>query len=165
MDSNLTHCLYLRRIFWHQMFRQPFSGAAAFLVHDIFRSPKTGVVQRYSKIFAIFFISGLLHLLTDIGSGISFHESGSLRFFCTQVLGIIIEDAVQALFCSTRDGFNGSRRSSPARWTRVVGFLWLTCFMVWSTPVRAYPAMRRDKGEEKDNILPFSVMKSILGQE
>ena len=163
MDSILTQCHYLRSVFWHQMFRQPFSSCAAFLVHNIFHLPKDGVLQRYSKIFVIFFISGLLHLLTDIGSGISSHESGSLRFFCTQVLGIIIEDAVQALFCFTRDSFNGSRRSSPTRWIRVLGFLWLTGFVVWSTPVWAYPAMRRNKGEEKDIVLPFSIVKSILG--
>lgn len=145
------------------MFRQPFSGAAAYLVHDIFHLPKSGVVQRYSKIFAIFFISGLLHLLTDIGRGISFDESGSLRFFCTQALGIVVEDGVQTLFRPARDGFSGSWRSSSAHWTRIVGFLWLTGFAVWSTPVWAYPAIRRDIGEEKDIILPFSVVKSILG--
>lgn len=50
--------------------------------------------HKYLNCFLNFFISGLLHALIDIASGLPWHESGAIQFFCTQLLGIFLEDFV-----------------------------------------------------------------------
>lgn len=50
--------------------------------------------HRYLNHFLNFFISGLLHALIDVACGLPWHESGAIQFFCTQLLGIVLEDFV-----------------------------------------------------------------------
>jgi len=139
------------------MYRQTFGGPARFLVHDVLKIPQSTLVARYSKILATFFISGLLHLSADVAMGIALGESGSIRFFCTQALGIFLEDGVQALYHHiVPKEHRSSRQGSLAK---MVGYAWLAMFLVWSTPIWAYPAIRRNRGEAKDILLPFSIMK------
>ncbi len=149
------------RIFWHQMYRQTFGSPARFLVDDILRIPKNHIVARYAKILSTFFISGLLHLSTDIAVGIGLSESGSIRFFCTQALGISLEDGVQALYHYFIP--KEQRCSKTDHLAKIIGYAWLGVFLAWSTPIWAFPAMRRNGGEAKDLILPFSIMKFFAG--
>ncbi len=126
-----------------------------------FTYPQSTLMARYTKILATFFVSGVLHLSADIAIGITSRESGSIRFFCTQAVGILTEDSVQALcyhFVPHRVK-NGSYK-----WRRVgkvIGYVWLVVFLAWSTPVWAYPAMQRSQGKAEDLILPFSVVESL----
>lgn len=50
--------------------------------------------HKYLNHFLNFFISGLLHALIDVACGLPWHESGAIQFFCTQLLGIVLEDFV-----------------------------------------------------------------------
>lgn len=50
--------------------------------------------HKYLNHFLNFFISGLLHALVDVACGLPWHESGAIQFFCTQLLGIVLEDFV-----------------------------------------------------------------------
>ena len=141
------------------MLRQPFSNLAGFLVHDTLRLTKHPMLARYAKILATFLISGLMHLLADLAVGMSFSDTGSVRFFCTQALGIVIEDGVQAVSRSMR-GVGG------AGWReRSLGYVWVVAFLAWSTPAWLYPAIRLNQGGAKDGILPFSVLRLLLGRE
>ena len=145
------------------MYRQTFGGPARFLVHDVSHLPQSTLVARYANILAIFFISGALHLSADLAVGIPLRESGSIRFFCTQALGILLEDSVQALchrFVLKTVESRSSRWGSVAK---VTGYVWLGLFLAWSTPAWAYPAMRRNRGKAEDIILPFSIMKALAG--
>lgn len=92
-------------------------------------------------------------MAVDMALGMSFFESGSICFFCTQALGIILEDSVQAVYKSCTKNSPGSNSKLPHRWTRIVGYIWLVVFMSWSTPVWSYPAIRRNQ----DPVLPFSL--------
>lgn len=44
---------------------------------------------------------------------------------------------------------------------RVIGYLWVFVFLVWSTPVWIYPSLRMNKGEEKDAVVPFSLIGAV----
>jgi Membrane bound O-acyl transferase family len=146
------------------MFRQPFSSIGNFLVEDILRLTHHRLVARYSKILATFLVSGLLHLAVDLALGMSLAESGSVRFFCTQALGIAVEDGVQAIHRAVYDGGRGTVSDQPRAWARVVGYVWVVVFLAWSTPVWVYPAIRMNNGGVDDRILPFSVLRMLLGR-
>ena len=149
------------------MFRRPFSSIANFLVHDIFKLTRHRLLARYSKILAAFFVSGLLHLVVDIGLGMSLSETGSMRFFCTQVLGIALEDGVQAIYRYMDWGRQRRTNSTQPRvdLANMLGYIWVVAFLSWSTPVWLYPAIRMNKGEAKDRILPFSFLRFLLRHE
>jgi Membrane bound O-acyl transferase family len=146
------------------MFLQPFSSLANFLVHDILRLTDYRSVAWYSKLITTFFVSGLLHMVADLALGMSLSETGSVRFFCTQALGIALEYGVQAIYRSVR-GVNSTMRAEPRAWAKTFGYIWVVAFLAWSTPVWVYPAIRTNQGEAKDRLLPFSVLRLSLGRE
>lgn len=148
------------RIFWHQMFRQTFGGPARFLVHDVLQIPQNTLWARYAKIFATFFISGLLHLPADMVVGMAVAESGAVQFFCIQAFGMLFEDCVQELYHRIRP--REQRSSRERTLARIIGYAWLCIFLSWSTPVWTYPAIRRNRGDTKDVILPYSIMKPLI---
>lgn len=147
-------------IFWHQMYRQTFGGPARFLVHDVLQIPQNTLWARYAKIFATFFISGLLHLPADMVVGMTVAESGAMQFFCTQAFAIFFEDCVQELYHRIKP--REQRSSRERALARIIGYVWLCIFLSWSTPVWTYPAIRRNRGDTKDVILPYSIMKPLI---
>ena len=93
-----------------------------------------------------------------------------MHFFCTQFVGMVIEDTVQALFrYGERRRRKGTTIEEAGReieevpsWKRWVGRVWVAAFLVWSTPTFEYPVMlvKRKTGDE---MLPFSVAKLWYG--
>lgn len=119
---------------WHQYLRKDFSDPANFIVDDILVVKRGIYLARYLKIFLTFFFSGLHHLLVEIGAGLT--ERGAMRFFCMQALGICLEDTVQAVY---HWAFSIKKAESPKLWARLIGYLWLLVFLVWTTPGWNYP--------------------------
>lgn len=137
------------------------SSPASFTTDIILHIPKGTLPSRYTHLFLTFFLSGLIHALTDIASGFTWQESGSIRFFCTQALGIMAEDGLQALVRGSLPD-----RKVPARYqsvVKVLGYVWVFAFLVWSTPVWIYPSLYANRGEEKDLIVPYSVLGVVWG--
>ena len=143
------------------MLRQPFSSIGNFLVEDILRLKTHRLLVRYSKILATFFASGLLHLVVDLALGMSLSESGSVRFFCTQALGIAIEDGMQAIYRASCGG-KGRVSAQTQGWARLIGYVWVGAFLAWSTPAWVYPVICMNKGGANDRMLPFSMLKLLL---
>lgn len=94
-------------------------------------------------------------MFAELGGGLPLERSGTMRFFCTQVYGIIIEDAVKALFSAKKQ--KGSKRSSLG--LRLMGYVWVASFLVWSTPAWLYPVAASPSGE---SFLPFSIVKRLM---
>lgn len=101
----------------------------------------------------MFFISGILHHLSDLSLGVAATESGAVPFFVFQALGIMIEDAVQEV----AKGWPISQRVR-----KVVGYVWVFAFLGWVTPIWFYPVLRL--GTEAQQLVPFSIAKMILRQ-
>ena len=110
------------------------------------------------NLILVFLISGIEHSLSDVAQGIPWQQSGAIRFFGTQAVGIIFEDAVIRAFVI--------RRFRPLTGTlsRFVGYLWVLIFLFWSTPVWIYPSLYRNTGEAKDMIVPFSAVRWVSGR-
>lgn len=130
---------------------------ANLVTYSMLRLRKGSFAARYTSILLTFLVSGVLHALLDLTIGVPFTESGAVQFYCLQAIGIMLEDGVQFVF--HRLTRNETRTMlQPKGWTRMVGYLWLVAWMTWCAPIWFYPGAMRNKGEERDHILPFSFL-------
>ncbi len=134
------------------------SSPARFITYDVLGLRKGGFVGRYLFIFLTFWLSGVLHLSGELATGLPWYESGVVRFFYTQTLGILIEDGVQATYRAITGGVRDSK-AEPALWKRIAGWIWVASWISWSLPVNSYPMARRDTGQ---GLLPFSIVAKFL---
>ncbi|KAL4406216.1 cytochrome P450 monooxygenase [Colletotrichum abscissum] len=131
---------------WHQCLRSGLTGHADVIEHHIFPF-RQRLVSRYLRIFISFFISGLIHHTSDMAMGMTAENVGAFTFFLLQPIGIIAEDAIQAISKQVPLCRSASR-------VRVfVGYLWVLVFLVWSTPTWFYPQQRL--GLDASGLLPF----------
>lgn len=153
----ITHScadISLSRTFWHQSLRDALYQPASFLSHRVLQLGP-GVLARYTKLFLAFLISGLMHASADAAMGLDLRHSGSIHFFCTQFMGIMLEDCMTAL-CSKRWV---PKTSTNLTLRYFLGFIWVACFLGWSTPAWFYPDMARGP---KASFLPFSILRFLL---
>lgn len=176
---------------WHQNNRHMISQLADFFLHSILRLPRrrrTRLVQ-HMNLFLNFFISGLLHTSVDMASGIPWRESGALRFFCTQVIGIAMEEIAQKIYhqnhqhqyrrhqANPQANHSSSVQPTPPpppsaaaaaasvfRPTVLIGYIWVIMFITWSFPAWAYPALYRSRGGEEDSFLRFSILARFVNK-
>ena len=112
------------------------------------------MLSRYMRLFLAYLISGLVHHSSDLAMGIPRAEAGSLIFFLLQPLGIMVEDAMQAL---TRH----VPTSRSLGWVRpIVGYTWVVVFLSWSTPKWFYPQQRL--GVDPADLLPFRIIGPLI---
>lgn len=141
--------------FWHQQLRYILTANAEWIVHGLLRLPRNrgNLFVRYLKITVTFAISGVFHLVPVLVRPDQNPQKFILQFFLTQPLGIILEDAVQALA--------GPPKSSSERTARqVVGYIWTFLFFAWSTPVWGYPTALEPTPKP---FLPISVFAYFQG--
>jgi len=135
------------------------SSPANFVTNDILRFRKGALLSSYIHLMLTFFFSGLMHACSDISQSISWQHSGAVRFFCTQAIGIMVEDCAQT---TVRLLTSSNRKKAPSLQhtpiAKILGFAWVLVFLIWSTPVWIYPSLYANKGEEKDIVVPFSLI-------
>jgi hypothetical protein len=80
-------------------------------------------------------------------------DSGAPRFFVMQAFGIMVEDAVQKIY--HRCG------GKPNHLSRFVGYVWLSMWLIWTTPSWAWAAARAllARGGKK---LPFGPLTYLV---
>lgn len=147
--------------FWHQFLRRPFSAASSFVARDVLRLPRPSLLERYTNVFIVFFLSGLLHVVIDVGQCVPVGYSGSMHYFVSFVLGIMIEDGVQALFervCPFRPS-SEKANCGTSLWRRVVGWVWVMGWIgVFSTQ---YLHPLGQTPQDEFALVPFSVASYI----
>ena len=130
-------------MFWHQALRQTLGSPAHFATYHLLGLQRGGLAGRYMATLLGFTLSGVVHGVGGLAAGVPIVESGALQFFVVQTLGIMIEDAVQALWrCSQgtgtrvhRAGSTSGGRHRPALWQRTLGYVWFAAWMAWSAPI------------------------------
>jgi hypothetical protein len=91
-------------------------------------------LERYTNIFIVFLISAAFHIIVDILQSVPMDKSGSMPFYLTFVLGIIMEDGVQELWKhmqsrnKAEDQAKSSTDEAVSIWKRSIGLLWV---MLW----------------------------------
>ena len=145
--------------FWHQSLRRPLTEPASYMTPTILQLPRGSIVGRYLNILLIFGLSGILHNVAGISSGMPLNESGVLQFFCTQTLGIIVEDGIQAFFNSSRG--KTAIQTPPSTLTRCIGYAWVIGFLIWSTPAWLYPQASRPINAGPSSFLPYSIIQAL----
>ena len=98
-----------------------------------------------------------MHIFADMGGGLSMQQSGALQFFVMQALGIVIEDGVCAIY---KQYFGSKSGSGTARVARIIGYVWVLFFIVWTSPVWIYPAMLKMRKE--DAMLSLDAVKPVF---
>lgn len=136
--------------------RKCYSAPTDLVVYKVLRCPKGALVTRYLHLSLVFLFSGLQHELVDIAEGFPRPYTGSIIFFMTQAAGIMLEDAVQAGYRAVRGVQLGT---PPTPLARAFGYIWLAFFLIWSTPIWIYARQHASKGEESENMLPFSLLR------
>jgi peptidoglycan/LPS O-acetylase OafA/YrhL len=118
--------------------------------------PKPSILERYTNILLVFTLSGILHVLTDIGAGRTTYF-GTLLFFQSFTLGFAIEDAVQELwrrfFETTKPTRASESGTKTAKWKKVAGSIWTICFICVVAPWYGYPIVLTPLEERW--ILPY----------
>ena len=147
--------------FWQQTIRTKLSSPAHYTTYSLLRLRKGTLLARYTFTFFAFAISGFIHAMEDHGEGIVWQRSGSMRFFCTQAVGIMLEDTVQATYHAAVRRWGGADAHFQRLWTRVIGYSWVVIWMVWTSPAWFYPKLQIVTGSESDAILPFSFLRLL----
>ncbi|KAH8599970.1 hypothetical protein B0O99DRAFT_611480 [Bisporella sp. PMI_857] len=138
-------------------------------------SSQQRILKRYTSIFWTFWVSGVCHIMMDLWTQISWSETRAMKFFCIQVLGIILEDSVQEAWrrgylgprSQGEKGKDGEEEEKNIWWGRVlkvVGLGWTIAWLVYTTPIWIYPGLRRAQAGPKGGLLPFSILKSAFRQ-
>ncbi|ORY04455.1 membrane bound O-acyl transferase family-domain-containing protein [Clohesyomyces aquaticus] len=157
-------------LFWHQAMSSCLTGPAKYLTFRLLRLPRRSLISRYILTTIVFVLSGCMHLCADTAAGIPISESGVVRFFATQALGLVIEDFVQGAWRIVeeeggkswtlppiwRARWKAPKKSGVRWWQKGIGYVWVVAWLAWSMPVWTYPAARRSQGE---GILPFSILE------
>lgn len=92
--------------------------------------------------------------------GVPLSEVQVLQFFCAQVIGIMIEDGIQACYKLTGEADKSNRGLSFAL-IRCVGYAWVAGFLIWSSPAWFYPLAVRPAIAGQDRLLPFSIVDAV----
>ncbi|GLA33995.1 hypothetical protein AnigIFM63309_004021 [Aspergillus niger] len=162
--GDLSDAYSLRRLWsrvWHQSNSHKFRAISRFFARDVFRFQPGTLADRYAKVVMVFATSAFMHFLIDLSSGLSSSSSGAMQFFCTQALGLMMEDfAVNAYFV-LRGG--PSRNWKASRGERLIGYLWVGGFLVWSFPAYLYPMLYRSNAGLNDSAVPVSVVGMLQG--
>jgi hypothetical protein len=70
----------------------------------------------------------------DLAFGVPRAKTGAIWFFCLQAVGIIAEHIIQYVFRAQLE-----RMSTLSK--RVIGYAWVSLFLLWTTPVWLNPIM------------------------
>lgn len=99
-----------------------------------------------------------MHYLIDLSIDLSISTSGAVTFFCTQAIGVLLEDFA----CSVYRSVEGISRDQPVtRGQRIIGYLWVGTFMAWSLPVYVYPMLYRGNLGLDDSVTPYSIVRTL----
>lgn len=120
--------------------RKAFVEHARVLAHSILRMPPDSFATRFMIVQAVFFISGAMHI---IALRISIRCGGKhlLIYYCGAGTVTILEHLVQRLYRQYQG--IGPREDSGKLYPywKILGYLWVIIFHVWTTPKIVYPIM------------------------
>ncbi|KAL4812493.1 membrane bound O-acyl transferase family-domain-containing protein [Aspergillus spinulosporus] len=161
--NKMTDAYTLRNFwgkFWHQILRVNFTAVSNFVTCKVLSLPKPSILERYTNVFLVFFLSGVLHVTIDVVMNVPIRDSGAMTFFLSFTVGYMIEDGVQAVW----NQFEGSQkaREEPQLWKKAIGYIWVVAFLAITSAGYFKPTQTRP--ESQMAFVPWSVAE-IIGLE
>jgi hypothetical protein len=158
--NKMTDAYTLRNFwgkFWHQILRVNFTAVSNFVTCKILNLPKPSILERYTNVLLVFFLSGVLHMTIDVVLNVPIRESGAMTFFLSFTVGYMIEDGVQAVWKQ----YHGSQkaREEPELWKKAIGFIWVVAFLAKTSAGYFRPSQTRP--ESQMAFVPWSVAEII----
>ena len=179
--------------FWHQLLRRKLTTLSDYIMFEVLLLPRPvqttkgrpelgykasslpRVLTKYTHLLVAFLISAGYHWVLDVATGLSWAESGAPQVFLLMAVGIMLEDTAQWIWFDVLNndtnvegkGLKKQRqhsRSQARSWkTMTIGYLWVVVWLSFVVPHLIYPTLRRNTGDEKDEILPFSAIRYFKG--
>ena len=145
--------------------RKRFTKSARYITFCILGLPRPSstnpqfwkLLARYTELYFVFLISGILHHATEVAQGLEWSESGATTFFVMMATGIMVEDAVQWAFYHLLVGNEKRGRW----WGKVIGYVWVLGFFTYATPFWAYPSLRKNTVGSNNGVLPVSLIRML----
>jgi hypothetical protein len=103
--------------------------------------PKPSILERYTNIFFVFTLSGILHVFFDIVCGKVDSKINTMLFFQSFALGIMLEDGVQGIW-RRLTGAKFQSDGGTSAWKKAIGFIWVSVFFVIVSPWFGYAMAR-----------------------
>lgn len=91
--------------------------------------------------------------------GLSAVDSGSIPYFSSFALGIMLEDGVKAFYNKFHTS-NSDKERKIANWEKVLGFSWVVLWMSLTSPWYMWPSRRVVAGGAPW-VLPFNLTRHI----
>ncbi|KAK4202927.1 membrane bound O-acyl transferase family-domain-containing protein [Triangularia verruculosa] len=142
-------------IFWHQTNTHRLRVTSNWLLFDVLRMPKNSKIGTYLRPWLIFLLSAVFHVAIDASAGIPPQDSGAMRFFTIQPLGIVIEDLTTSILSTAPT--TGSTSARPTTIQRWVGRLWVVLWMTWKVPAYMFPVLAKT-GSGNKGVVPLSLI-------
>ena len=146
----------------HQLARRPLGTISNFITRDVLHLPPSSLVFRYSNVLLMFLLSGLWHVLFEIldENGLRMPGvSGIMTYYIVCALGILFEDAVQAVWRSVSGGGARTKDQGVRLWQKIVGYVWVATFFTLFGPIFAAPMVRVSIA--KAQFLPLNIVAHI----
>lgn len=143
--------------FWHQNLRFNFTSLSSYICKNIFGFD--GLIQRYLNIWTVFTFSAAMHLCCDRATGVQWDESGAVKFFLSQPVGIMIEDAISVMWLRLPSARFEKRYQWLLLGRKMICYVWTWAFVGFTAGW--YMAPYKSQFLEV-NAVPISILKPIL---
>lgn len=132
---------------WHQMFRSFLTGHADLIVDNTLPFvSRHSWISRYTRLAIAFFISGAIHYRGDQIMGVPDNQNGAVIFFLMHSGAIMLEDILTPITSAV----------IPKSLRRVLGWVWVLGFFIWSSPIWIYSSTR--VGLDSAALLPVRIV-------
>ena len=116
------------------------SGWGKFVSNKIFKFPRGTNLSSYTQLYFGFFLSGIVHLLSDYALEKRI-VSRSIKFFVLQAMAITFEDLViyitkrLSLFQESKPASGKANGFWVKAVARVIGYCWVVLWLCFSLPI------------------------------
>ncbi|KAF7587038.1 hypothetical protein BBP40_007834 [Aspergillus hancockii] len=156
--NSLTEAWSLRRLWgtaWHQTLRMLLVSNADFISFSVLRIPSRSLLACYPRLLFAFAVSGFVHMGMDLAFGVPRAKTGAIWFFCLQAVGVMAERIFQHVFRARLE-------KMPALSKRLIGYAWVSLFLLWTTPVWLNPILLCLYKDGQRLMSPYLFLGSLL---
>ena len=149
-----TNKIFVLRNFYHQGLRKAISGPADAFVDRVLGLRRGTLVSRYLRLLLAFSLSGAIHGVAEVASGVRSADRGHFLFFTIQAFAIMFEDLVQFLY----------RRAGsplPTFLARLIGYCWVIAWHLNLGSYVTYSVVMYGDDPSPSKLAP--VLKQVLG--